>query len=140
MGVTLTFTGLTELRNALRVLPETLTDDAEAIVRAHADLAEAQVIQRYPVGPTGHLRGRVYVSQAGTGTSTTATLRSAAPHAHLYERGTKTRRTRRGANRGRMPRASRETAFVPAVIPIRARMVRALIDLVRQAGFTVGGV
>jgi hypothetical protein len=60
---------------------------------------------------------------------------SRAPHSHLYEFGTKRRRTAKGANRGAM---SEKAITVPIARRRRARMARRLVDLLRSKGFQVG--
>lgn len=129
--------GLTELRTALRQLPAELVQEASAIVLAHAEQAQRDIRDGYPTGPTGNLKRGVTVIRTTSRVTTAAIVRSRAPHAYIYEHGTTTRRTDRGANRGRMPEAPVERRMIPKVIRLRRRMVDQLIALVRRAGFTV---
>lgn len=130
--------GLTELRNALRRLPTDLAEEAATIVEAHANLARTEIQAGYPTGPTGNLKRRVTVTHnAGRRVSAVAVVKSAAPHAWIFEHGTRRRVTERGRNRGRMPEATDAQQMIPKVIRIRRRMVTALIALVRRAGFEV---
>lgn len=128
--------GLEEFRAALRALPDHLREEASAIVLAHAEQAQREIVGGYPQH-TGNLRSRVSVRPSATRFGTGALVKSAAKHASIFERGTAIRQTRAGANRGRMPEAATAQAFIPKAIRVRARMVRALIDLVRRAGFQV---
>jgi hypothetical protein len=131
--------GLTELRTALRNLPADLTQEAGAIVLAHAEEAKGLMQRAYPEGPTGNLRRGVVVDRGAARTvyGAKAIVRSRAAHAHLFEYGTKARETKKGWKRGRMPVGPESQRFVPIAIKVRARMVRALIELVRRAGFQV---
>ena len=90
------------------------------------------VRQRYPRGRTGTLRDRVVVEQLhpSSGASLRWKVRSKAPHAHLYERGTVNRRTAStGANRGRM---AAHPIFIPEAIRHRTVMVHRLVDLLAR--------
>jgi hypothetical protein len=136
--VSVQWTGLEEFRAALRNLPDELTADAAAIVTSHAQEAERLTVAAYPVGPTGNLqRGvRTTVNSSDRG-GASATVRSGAKHAHLFEKGTGLRRTNDGANRGRMPAAPSSQQMIPIVIRVRRRMVVALVNLVQKAGLVV---
>lgn len=126
--------GLSELRAVLRQLPEETAQEANVIAFAHAQLAKQQIQAAYPQGKTGNLRHGVTVTRADQRFSARAIVRSRAKHAHLFEYGTKTRKTKAGWNRGRMPEAPPTQAMIPIVIRQRRAMVRALIDLVRRSG------
>jgi hypothetical protein len=135
--------GLAELREQLRRLPEDLATEAGDIVIAHAEGARREVVSGYPTGPgskqfpAGTLKARVAVERNRSKVSTAAIVRSRAPHAIIFERGTVQRRTDKGWNRGRMPKAREAQAMIPKVIRWRRQMVEALIELVRRAGFEV---
>jgi hypothetical protein len=132
--------GLDELRAALRALPEELAREASVIVTTQAEMAKDQIQRAYAQGPTGNLRGRVTVNQEGASNvrfGARAIVRSRAPHAHLYEYGTKNRRTSKGANRGAMPAAPEENRMIPIVVRRRRSMVAGLIEVVRRAGLIV---
>ena len=129
--------GLAEFRRALQQLPEDLAEEASTIVLAQADEAQRQIRTAYPEGPTGNLRRGVTVERNKSKFSTRGIVRSRAPHAHLFERGTGPRRTDKGANRGWMPAADPSEQMIPIVIRRRRAMVEALKDLVRRAGFKV---
>jgi len=129
--------GLPDLRTALRELPETLTDEASGIVQAAGLDAKAQIQSAYPDGATGNLRAGVTVQVNHARAATSAVVRSRARHAHLFEWGTRARRTRRGASRGAMPEAPHNQRMIPIAIRVRRRMVEQLIALVERAGLTV---
>lgn len=137
MSVRLQMTGLAELREALRKLPEHLTDEASVIVQAHADDAKARIQQAYAEGPTGNLRRGVTKDHFKGRFTTNAIVRSRAKHASLYEYGTTRRRTKTGANRGTMNPAPDQNRMIPIVVRKRRQMVEALKDLVRRNGFQV---
>lgn len=136
MGVKLELRGLEEFRAALRGLPAHLRDEGAAIVLAHAEQAVREIVSGYPE-KSGNLRSHVTVRPSATKFGTGAVVKSAAKHAFIFEKGTTVRRTNTGANRGRMPAADASKAFIPKAIRARQRMVRALMDLLRRAGFEV---
>ncbi len=137
MSTKVTIEGLTEFRAALRALPADLAAEGAQIVVAHATEAKREIAVGYPTGPTGNLKRGVTLDVETNQFGTIARVRSHAKHAHLYEDGTGPRRTRSGANRGRMPSAPEANRMIPKVIRIRARMRQALIELVKKAGFQV---
>jgi hypothetical protein len=130
--------GLAEFRKALQNLPEDLREEADVIVQAQADEAQRQIRAAYPEGPTGNLRRGVTKSKEERSRFTSrAIVRSRAPHSHLFERGTRNRKTGKGWNRGAMPAAAENEKMIPIVIRRRRVMVEALKDVVRKAGFQV---
>lgn len=131
--------GLDELRDALRRLPQDLTQEAHAIVIAQAEAAQREVVNGYPDGPTGNLKRRVTLEVNTSQFSAGARVRSRAPHASIFEKGTKARRTRQGRNRGRMPEASDAARMVPKAIQHRRRMYQALSAMLERYGLTVTG-
>jgi hypothetical protein len=147
------WTGLSEFKAALHDLPEDLKQEGAAIVLAHAQEAERLVTQAYPVRttnlkrgpnrkskwwPPGNLKKGVRTTvQSDARVGASALVRSTAPHAHLFERGTGVRRTGKGANRGRMPAADLAQQMIPIVIRVRRRMHIQLIHLLERAGLTV---
>ena len=141
----ITLDGLDELRQYLRKLPEALAEEAASIIDRRAQNAAASIRTAYKQGETGNLRSRVTVKVVRSRAAVAAVVRSAAPHAALYEFGTgslnvahpgKNRQTAKGANRGSSPPH-------PTVIPIAQRERRAmnleLVDVVKRAGFDVTG-
>jgi hypothetical protein len=134
----LTFEGASEFLAALRRLPEELTGEAGSIVVQSASDAAQDVRGAYQSRQrTGKLANGVKVTQDAVGRfGVTATVRSTAPHAHLFEVGTQARHTAIGANRGSMPAGH---AFVPAMVRHRRRMVQRLKALLEKKGLEVTG-
>ena len=122
MSVQWSWSGLDELRAALRALPADLTTDAGAIVRRHGDAAVRAIVAGYPE-VTGNLkRGVTIRTLAGTGRFYAGVqVRSQAPHALIYERGTKTR-AYQGANRGVMPPAPTDARALGHILRERRDM------------------
>lgn len=139
MSATVTIEGMDDLRAALRQLPQDLTDEAAGIVSGYAAQAQQEISSGYPQGPTGNLKNRVTVTNnAGRRFGTVSIVKSAAPHASIFEKGTKVRQTGKGYNRGAMPEPPESERMIPKVIRLRQRMVSDLIALVQRAGFEVG--
>jgi len=152
----LRFDGMSELRAQLRNLPETLAGEASHIVEGAANGAAAEIPRNYPIRdtnlhpgprrkspwfPPGNLARGVRVTHFERGkVAAGAIVKSAAKHAHLFEFGTRQRRTNKGANRGVMPKAPASEAMIPVVIRARKRMYSQLADLLRRVGFQVEGV
>jgi len=138
MSVKLNFDGMNELRAALQALPDDLAEEAAGIVTATAQEAKSSIQGGYPMGPTGNLRNRVTATNnAAHRAAAVSIVKSAAPHASIFEYGTKRRHTSKGWNRGKMPQPPEAERMIPKVIRLRARMVSQLIELVRRAGFEV---
>jgi hypothetical protein len=128
--------GLTELRRELRNLPEDLAREAGVIVTAQAELAKDQIQRAYPE-KTGHLRSGITVNRDHDRYGAAAIVRSRAKHAHLYEYGTRPRRTNAGANRGSMPQAPDANRMIPIIVRRRRAMMVGLIALLERIGFKV---
>lgn len=137
--MSVTLSGMNELRAALLALPEELTGQAATIVESHATIAASLIEAVYPEGPTGNLKRGVTVEHNSSKFAASTIVRSRARHATLYERGTRQRHTHAGANRGRMPQAPEGRRMIPIVVRMRARMVQALVNMVRENGFAVSG-
>jgi hypothetical protein len=70
--------------------PDALAASAADPVRAAAEDAADELRSAYPVGETGNLRGGVRVDEPEQdGATAAAIVVSGAPHAHLYEDGTR---------------------------------------------------
>lgn len=108
------FNGLAELAEEVKTLPQNLADAAQAIANEFAKDAAAELKTAYPRGPgnrkqgyrggnlikgvkyrSGKKRKGKLVAQAW--------VHNFAPHAWLYDHGTKTRQTKLGRDRGDMP-------------------------------------
>jgi len=137
MSARVSWSGLDELRRALNALPQDLAREAHAIVVAHATGAEHDIEVGYPEGPSGNLRARVSTSIEGARAGTTAIVRSRAPHAGIFEKGTRRRRTNRGWNRGAMPQPPVSQRMVPKAIAWRERMYRSLLMMCERHGLVV---
>ena len=139
--IRLEWAGLEELRVALRRLPRELADRAGGSVRQAAYRAAARISAAYPVsgrtkkgGGGVRLASGVKVIEELSTYGVSATVRSTAKHAHLWEWGTGDRANRYG-NRGAMiPANYGAPVFVPIVEEERARMVAEFVDILRTAG------
>lgn len=136
MGVTLQWDGMAEYLDALRKLPETLADEAGDVVQAAASGAKATVEADYP-RRTGNLQDHVTVKIDRSRAGVVATVRSGSPHASLFEKGTVTRRTAQGWNRGAMPRPPASERAIPVFARARERMLQGLIAILQRNGFQV---
>lgn len=137
MGVRLQMDGLGEFAAALRALPDDLANEAGVVVEAQANEVARQIQADYPTGPTGNLKRMVTSTADRSRFGIGAIVRSRSPHASIFEKGTTVRRTHAGFNRGSMPKPDESKRMIPKVIRARSRMVAALIDIVRKAGFEV---
>lgn len=135
----LELTGLSELRAALRQLPDDLAKNGGDRVEAATERARSALVQAYPRGDTGKLRAGVRSKIERSGVAVVGTVNSSSPHAHLWEWGTQNRHTRQGWNRGRSPSHQRE-GLIPIAQRERRTMNGELVEIVRQAGFEVSGV
>lgn len=126
--------GLSEYRELLRALPETLAGETAHLVEAAANGAAHDIKSAYPVR-AGKLRDGVKVSTLNKGRFATGrVVTQRAPHAWIFENGTQARHTSLGANRGSMPPGH---VFVPRVIKARRRLYDQVKDLLRRNGAAV---
>lgn len=132
-------TGLYELRHFFAVANDEMRAEAKVIVHDVTERAVDEMRATYPVGPTGNLRGRVRALYPQTGELVGVAI-AQAPHAHLWEFGTKKRQTKAGANRGRMWGKTPKPAqvAVPIATRLRTEMFHRLVDVIRKFGFEVG--
>lgn len=141
MSNRIVFSGLEELRAALRALPETLTAEASSIVEGAANAMADAVKRDYPIGPTGHLAGGVHVTHFDRGKfSAGAIVKNAAKHAYIFENGTEARHyyTKRGVIHptGKMPPGH---VFIPLAVRWRRQMWERLAAMVKRNGLQVSG-
>lgn len=142
MSARFVFDGLAELRAQLRQLPAELTVEASRIVEANANTAAVDIRTSYGQhAVTSHLQRGLVVTHVDQGKySAGALVKSTAPHATIFERGTAARHyiTVNGVTHetGTMPAFN---IFVPAMIRARRRMFTALADLLRRKGLEVSG-
>jgi hypothetical protein len=128
--------GLDQLKADLRALPANLGAEGGAIVEAHADIAIADIDAAYPTR-TGRLRKGLKKTINRTGRfGTGAVIRNNAPHAYIFEHGTKARHNAIGAFRGSMPAGN---VFIPRMQKWRRRMYQQLAALLERAGLRVTG-
>lgn len=137
MSAKVQWQGLDEFLREFGAIPQHLHEEGMGIIREETEGAAAEISQAYP-RKTGTLASRVRTSYPST-SILVGLVRSAAPHSHLFEFGTKQRRTARGFNRGVMPKAN-PSVVVPIARRRRARMARRMVDMLRRAGFQVGDV
>jgi len=127
--VSVTWTGLSEFRNALHNLPAELTGEASNIVIEAAKTAERETKGAYP-HVTGNLqRGVTTTVDAINRGGVSARVKSNARHAHLFE----------GGYRGKAPRRDvpENQKMIPIAIRARRQMYVKLIDMVQRHGLVV---
>ena len=138
----LTIEGLTELRDALRKLPDDLAHEANVIVQAHAERAAQLMDAQYAQHEvTGNLRNSLTVSNENAYFRFGArwVVKNTAPHAWWAENGTQMRQTLNpnvpfGPKKGAMKPLH---IFIPIAQQQRRLMVHALIGVVNKAGMYV---
>lgn len=138
MATRFVFSGLDELRAALRALPADLTGEAGHIIEGEANGAAVAIRTGYGAHRrSGNLQDHVTVTQRPAGQfGAAAVVKSAARHAWLFENGSQARHTEIGANRGSMPPGH---VFVPAMIRARRVMYEKLAGLLERHGLRVSG-
>lgn len=109
MSVKISITGVKELDNVLKMLPRSLDDKFMYSVNREVSKHVVNKMKLLaPEGPTGNL-----VDSIGTikkrksqelGTAWSGPRRPKGSAGHLVEFGTRARRTKKGANRGKMPK------------------------------------
>jgi hypothetical protein len=132
--------GLDELIQQLTDAPDHIRIEGMGIVREATEATAREIAATYPKGPTGNLQKRVktiYPAEA----LLVGIVQSTAPHSHLWEWGTKERKTKAGANRGRMPAHKDHSQKVTPSIAEkhRARMYQGLREMLTRMGFEVSG-
>ena len=136
MSASIEWIGLKELIASLRELPADLTEEASGIVLGAAETAAADIASAYPVR-TGTLGDSVRVDTISGGQfGARARVRNTSKDATWFERGTTTRQTALGANRGAMPPGN---VFVPRMVRHRALMYRSLAAMMERHGLEVTG-
>ena len=133
------FTGMAELLRDLEALAPAVGTEAAHIITAATNAAFVEVRSGYRRGPTGNLIKGVSIQEKGPRWKV---LRSRAPHAWLWERGTVARYTKgQGkytvrSHRGTMPATP---TFWPAVRKYQTRLIQqiaAAITRQRVRGMT----
>lgn len=128
--------GWNELLIQIRSLPQAFADEAAEMIDNTVEEAASSLIQSYPRGDTGNLRKGVKWGTTRSGYGISGFVKTTAPHSHLWEFGTQSRKTRKGWNRGKAP-AHYNQGLVGIAIRKRRELRGKLIDVVRRAGFDV---
>lgn len=132
--------GLAEFRALLRQLPADVRGEADHLVQEAANTAGVRIRTNYGLHRhTGNLQASVRVTHRPTRYGLRSTVRTTAPHAHLFEYGTGARQTSQGAYRGVMPPAPPLHAFHPVVAQEQRILYARLADVLRRHGLQVGG-
>lgn len=140
----ITWGGLQEFRALLKNLPRHLRDQARDIVDTATRTTHAQVYAAYPIGPGrygGALRRGLVIDEQTSDAGVFNAVISKSPHAHLWEFGTKDRRTEDNWKRGRVKPARERgiDGLIPTAIRNRKIMEQALIQMMTNEGFIVSG-
>jgi len=96
------WSGLEELKAALRALPAELAGEGANIVEAHANRAAATIKAGYP-SRTRDLRDKLTVEHTRTAFGARSVVKNTSKHAVPFEIGSEVTRFYKGASRGRMP-------------------------------------
>jgi hypothetical protein len=131
----LTWVGLDELKNDLRLLPVALGGEGGKIAEGHANGAAATIKAGYPAR-TGNLRDKVVVVHTRGAFGAKSIVKNTSKHARVFESGSQARHTELGANRGAMPP---NPIFTQTVMRARRAMYADLIALMERHGLTVTG-
>jgi len=89
-AATLEIQGLDELKKLVAGFADACTDDGQQLADQAAMRAVEEVKAAYPQGPTSNLKKGVRIVRVkGDGHRVLSIVKSTAPHAHLYEYGTR---------------------------------------------------
>jgi hypothetical protein len=137
------FTGLDELREALRHLPAALAAAAAEVVLSEARAAEADVRQVYEAHvDRGTLASRLYLSTSSSAFGAGALIKNTAKHAWIFENGTQARHWASGKSTGTMWGKTAQPpthVFVRAMQTHRRRMYEQLRAILERQGVQVTG-
>jgi len=137
MSMKVQWSGLDEFLREFGSIPKEVHADGMSILVEETEGAAAEMRNAYgAVAVTGTLANRVRTVYPST-EILIGLVQSRAPHSHLYEWGTKMRKTLTGANRGKMP-AAKPAVVVPIARRRRNRMSRRLVEMLRAMGFEIG--
>lgn len=136
MSARVSWTGLAELRAALRELPAHLAGDGSLIIEDVSASAANAIRDGYPER-TGNLKAGVRTEVKNAGRfGAGIVVKNTAKHAHLFETGTQARHTQLGANRGAMPAGK---VFIPIIVRKRREMYERLKAMMVAHGLKVSG-
>lgn len=140
MSARVQWTGLRELREQLRQLPQHLTNEASGIVQAAVQSAYTDIYNAYPA-VTGNLRAGLTIGGGGMRASSralgaNALLYNSAKHAWLFDNGTAERRSNTRTRLGSMKPTH---VFVRAAMKHRRAMYARLVHMLEREGLRVTG-
>jgi len=122
--------GLDSFKRELQVITADLVSEAEGILVESAFAAGDHIRSLYPDREGGLRRGLTVVPSRGL-VLAGAELINRAPHAYLYENGTRVRENRQKANRGRMRKTP---TFVPIAAAYRQSALSSITFRLIQKG------
>lgn len=129
------WTGLEELKAALRSLPAELATEGGHLVEGRANGAAATIKGGYP-SRSGELRDKLTVTHTRSAFGARSVIKNTSKHAAPFEVGTQARHTALGANRGSMPP---NPLFTQTLVRARRAMYGDLQGLLERHGLTVTG-
>lgn len=132
-SVTVDLDGIDELTQALRDMPDHLTNEAIVIVLSAANDTRDELKRVYPEGPMSaalHVEDRTRQYQARF------VVVSPTEQATWWEFGTENRHTQKGWNRGKEP-AHKDKGLLSIAKRNRRLMRAALVAMVQREGFDV---
>lgn len=137
------FTGLDELKEALRSLPADLAEDAASYVEAAAYSAERDVRQVYEAHKhSGNLAAHLSITTETSAYGANARIKNTAFHAWMFENGTQARHWKSGKGTGAMWGKTSQPpthVFVRAMITHRKQMYDRLRAVLERQGLAVTG-
>jgi hypothetical protein len=125
-----TWNGLDSFKRELQVLTSDLVSEAEGILVESAFAAGDAIRAAYPY-VEGALQRGVTVTPSRGMVLAGAELTNTAPHAYLYEHGTKVRANKHGDNRGQMKGTP---TFIPIAAAYREHALQDVIYRIYQHG------
>ena len=138
MPIKFTLGGVEVQRRAFKEFPSFLAARTQAVLEARATTVAAQIAAAYPVVSGGLASGVIIRSQPRK-TKARVLLVHKLRRALAYEKGTKFRKTKKGWNRGQIPRVEPGRNFIPKIQQARIDLVPRIVALLRAEGLTVSG-
>jgi hypothetical protein len=137
MSGSIKMSGLTELQKFISEADEDIRTEATTIVHEATEQTAREWRRRMPRGETGNLQAGLTTKYPAANEIVGVTL-SSAPHSHLVEFGTKNRKTKSGADRGKMPKLEGDNAGFIAQRN-RSQMYNRLLQMIKRFGFEISG-